>query len=439
MAGKSKRNTHCRISPTVCIVGALLTSISMGGMSGSTERAGHARSETDFTGTAVVRTMRVGQHPVALAVDETTRRVFVLNQGPRDRRTGSPLGRASVSVLDAASGRVVRTSELGSATYVPGGPAPASLAVDAPTGHVFALTCHTGGSAPAKPGAIHMLAASTGALLRMIATPTCGGTLIDDARTHRVFVDGASGNALSMLDTQTGAVLRAIAVDTGGGVVLDKAAGRVFALGTDYASARLLDAATGTPRATIHIGINFANNAEQIESLAIDDWAGRVILGTVDNTRTENLYLLDARTGKVLHTALGVGGGTLAVDATTGRAFAVSTSFDAIGGGPVALSVLDTRSGQVVHTATLEQAQGSVETTSTVDERHNRVFVAATGIGIGYEATEVNVIDARSGRVVGQVMAGIGPAALAADTTTGLLFVANGSDGTVSVLDPARL
>ncbi len=72
-------------------------------------------------------------------------------------------------------------------------------------------------------------------------------------------------------------------------------------------------------------------------------------------------------------------------------------------------------------------------------KRHNRVFVAATDIGLGYEATQVSVIDARSGRVVGQVMVGRGPASLAVDTTTGLLFVANGSDGTVSVLDPARL
>ena len=68
-----------------------------------------------------VRTITVGRVPLALAVDEHTRRVFVAN-----------LGSDTVSMLDAASGAVLAT--------VPVAPNPSTLAVATTAGRVFAVS-----------------------------------------------------------------------------------------------------------------------------------------------------------------------------------------------------------------------------------------------------------------------------------------------------------
>lgn len=88
--------------------------------------SGHAPRSLDATSSAppgavlpwVLRTVKVGKEPVALAVDTSTGRVFVANSAGK-----------SVSILDARDGAVVRT--------VPVGKGPDGLALDARTHRVF--------------------------------------------------------------------------------------------------------------------------------------------------------------------------------------------------------------------------------------------------------------------------------------------------------------
>jgi DNA-binding beta-propeller fold protein YncE len=61
----------------------------------------------------ILRTIAVGVGPVAIAVDETTGRAFVVNLGPYDGNAGG-YTHGSVSVLDTATGGLLNTVRLGS-------------------------------------------------------------------------------------------------------------------------------------------------------------------------------------------------------------------------------------------------------------------------------------------------------------------------------------
>src|SRR5205085_4272730 len=94
-----------------------------------------------------VRTITVGRTPLALAVDEHTRRVFVANYGA-----------ASVTMLDAASGATLAT--------VPVAPQPSTLAVATTAGRVFAVSDDV---TLAGADQVSMLDATSGRLLRTVA------------------------------------------------------------------------------------------------------------------------------------------------------------------------------------------------------------------------------------------------------------------------------
>src|SRR5579875_1556085 len=119
----------------------------------------NTRSARHTASLPLLRAVRVGRNPVALAVDERAGRVFVVGAA------------GSVTVLDATTGAVVRTVAVGRRAQ--------SVAVDEATERAFVT----------DPGRVFTLDARTGAVLR--ASPLGGGIqagpVIDDAHGE-VFV-----------------------------------------------------------------------------------------------------------------------------------------------------------------------------------------------------------------------------------------------------------
>jgi serine/threonine protein kinase, bacterial len=191
---------------------------------------------------ALLRTIPLGLMPcdagadlpcTAAAVDERTRRVFVVGDSGPGTFTGG------VRMLDARSGAVLRRLTVRGRPY--------AVAVDARRGHVFVVNLGD----PTINGTVLMLDARTGGVLHTLPV---GGTplaLAVDERTGRAIVLGTNGGArallnrsglsrefatdtLSVLDTRTGAILRTITV--GGdlrAVVVDARTNHAFV--ADYA------------------------------------------------------------------------------------------------------------------------------------------------------------------------------------------------------------
>lgn len=144
-----------------------------------TNRTDDTVSMLDARSGAVLRTLPVGQGPLSLAVDTRTRRVFVVNETA-----------GSVSVLDARTGRRYRTVPVGAIRPQPEAAAnPVDLAVDERWGHVFVL--NEGAidqRGRATPGTVSVLDATSGRVVRTIAVGINPSALAVDEAAGRLVV-----------------------------------------------------------------------------------------------------------------------------------------------------------------------------------------------------------------------------------------------------------
>ncbi len=83
----------------------------------------------------LLQTTSVGYNPIAMALDGRTQRLFVVNQATLDA-VGSPTGQGSVSMLDAQTGASLRTVKVGRM--------PRAVAVDEQTRRVFVVNYQDG-------------------------------------------------------------------------------------------------------------------------------------------------------------------------------------------------------------------------------------------------------------------------------------------------------
>ena len=129
----------------------------------------------------------MGRHPAAPAIDQRTRRLFVINMGGQVPSTGA------VTIVDANTGTVLRTVTVGLSPY--------AATVAAAAGRIFV----SNENLPPAHGTINILDATSGLILRTIPAGPVPFALPDE-RTGRVFVLDESGT-LTMRDISSGAFL----------------------------------------------------------------------------------------------------------------------------------------------------------------------------------------------------------------------------------------
>lgn len=431
---------------------------------------------------ALVRTVPVAANPIALALDAPAGRVFVLSQGPGDSvYPDQPAGHASLSILDAATGTLLHMTALGPASYVGdsdyvgnfpvagiGHSIGTSLAVDEHTGHVFVLQFDRPAAAAtgtaATSGRIRILDAGTGRILRTVPAGTNPLGLTVDAGSDHLFITnafssvpngGPRGGSVLMLSTRTSALVRTIPVTPTtycGPPLVDARCGHILLLGATRPGLGgervvVIAAATGRVAQTIPLDPSTTTCGP---SLAFDERANRFVAGVGTPRESVGAQVLDGATGQVLYDVPLEGGGrghdiagscplALAADAPTGRAFVYLPP--PYNGGSSFVGVLDTRSGRVLQTV----ATGFSEVTNVdlaLDHRAGRAFVVDTvARGPTVSINTLTVLDIRTGRPLRVQLPrlGRGPPALAVDEQTRRLFVVNGADHTVSVLDVSHV
>jgi len=363
---------------------------------------------------ALVRTTRVGVGPVQMALDVAAQRLYVLNRGPLDgERNATQPG--SVSVLDAATGALVRTTPVGVGAD--------ALAVDERHGRVFALTDDPGATNGQSSGDTSVLDAVTGALVRRL--PGVSGTaLAVSARTGRLFV--ASGLSCPPAPTDT-----------------NKA---------ELGCLEVLNARTGHRLATRPLAERVGQRA-----MAADDVTGHVVAmqegsrdGQDPDQFVSHVALLDATTGATLRRATTNGyweTNAFALSVTAGRAVVVegpdAYDIQMSGGGPETISVVDTRSGRMLHTTAGPVEPYGFVAEVVIDARTGRIVVLMQPIadltGALREHATLMVLDARTGRLLHTTPGQVGDVALGLDASRGYLFVANARSNTVRLLNIARL
>lgn len=369
------------------IMGALVLIVALGGVV-------VVMRHTDVS--PVIQTITTGATPVSIAVDARTGRAFVVNNGadtvsvlaPHDGTAAHrvPVGTGPTAVVvDGRDQRVVVTD--------------ASQRAGEQAGRIVAW-----GAIGTESGGVSILDAADGRLLRTIPADVSVQGAVVDARQGRVFV------------------LTYTPPDSGGVSLLKMARGRIAPVA----------AVPGSPLAG-----------------AIDARANRLIVVSEESLGA-SVSVFDATTGRLVRrSAISLvlsSGDPLAVDQATGRAFVVTTQVDARRTLRGRVAMFNTRTGALLHTATLPSAPEAV----AVDGRTGHVFVAMSGaaslsVPLSIDPGQVAMLDARTGAVIHTSRVGVAPAALAVDARYHHVLVANvgvvdprgiaQGPGTVSVLD----
>ena len=389
----------------------------------------------------VLATTRVGLSPRRVLVAPGIRRVFVFNDG-------SPVGHGpSLSVLDAASGALVRT--------VPLQAVPADSAVDDRTDLLFSAYP---ASRPTVRGAVEVRDALTGTAVISTTVGYNPESVAVEAQTGRVFVgnngfvygsgDRDSGACtldlcdptVSILDARTGRSLGTVVLHhgVGGGSVVQNcgpylypSGGRVLAVVGDGqlggGSLSFLDPATGALRASLPFDTNSC-------ALGIDSRSGHALNpnaggGTPDSTAqgTYGAALFNLGTGipsrfagaPTRYVATGLNPDLVAVDSRNGRAFLTDAGGD--GGGD--MRVLNMADGATYRSL----LRGLRVVALTVDELRQRVFAIAEPVPpfpqLPATATLL-VLDANVGLPPGSVAEARAPVLAVADAARQQVFVA---------------
>lgn len=316
----------------------------------------------DTRGGRLLRTVRTGVDgsyaSQSLAVDEQTRRLFVVNSGDDDTPS-------RVSVIDARSGRLLRA--------VLAGREAVAVAIDARAGRAFV--------ASEFDATVSILDARSGDSLGTVAVGGTPVALAVDAQAGRAFVvssgpaiDGfaASAGTVAVLDTRRGVLLHSTVVGWAPvALAVDERHGRVYVANSSDNSVSVLDAASGRLVGTI--AVDWAPVA-----LSVDERSGRVF---VVNAIGGTVSVLDAQRGAVMRTvALGWDAhpDAVAVDARRGRAYVAVCGPDDRVGLPIGAGrvvVLDAVTGARLRSF----AAGVLPAALAVDERDGRIIVANSG------------------------------------------------------------
>jgi YVTN family beta-propeller protein len=365
-----------------------------------------------------VSTIPLRQRPDSIVLDPRTGRAFV-----GDATAGT------VSVLDLAHARLVRTVRVGGACPL----APLALTLDSVTHRILAATC---GDANAL-GVVQMFDSRSGTRLAAVHAGHGVSALAVDSRQGHVFVADDADDTVAMLDALSGAVLHTTPV----GVVplavsVNERTARLFVVGpsgparsalgpraASYSGASgllsVLDSRSGALLRTTPLGGGPS-------ALAVDERTARVF---VANSNDGTVSALDAHNGTLLRTiTIGDQPTALAVDERRGRAYVV----DADAG---TLSLLDATGGTLLRTVRVDPTPSlayPLPCALAVDEARDRVYLSTWGplVPAHNELTlrgmgTLYVLDARTGTVLRRIAVGVAPVAVAVEEVSGRIVVVN--------------
>ena len=282
------------------------------------------------TGT-LLRTITIPFGPLAIGEDEQGKRIFVVSAGGMKGNGVSFLGTGVVSMLDARNGMMRWHTGVGVH--------PAAVAVDATTRRVFVVNAGQMGRIGLGPGSVSVLDAETGRVVGTIPVGRGAVAAAVDNRAGRVFVANEESRSISMLDARSGVILRTVSVGFATALAVDEMAGRVIVANGGSGTVSVLDAATGAIVRTVivaggptAVAIDARTHRAFITSTggrsrAVPRRLPRVLSGLVslfvDPQAQTYVSVLDTRSGALLrdvHVGCGVPR-EIAVDQRMGHAF----------------------------------------------------------------------------------------------------------------------
>jgi YVTN family beta-propeller protein len=274
-------------------------------------------------------TISVGDHPVAVDVNPTTNRVYVVNQGSQD-----------LTVIDGDTEAVVATVPL------PG--SPVGVSVNAETDRVYVLHAIDGGgsqlavldgSSDTLNGSIPIVAGSTGPLEQPI------GAAADQA-TNRIYVTLRS--FLSIIDGNDQQLLETVYVGTARGrPAVDTSTNRVYVPSGSLTSGSIISyegrsglARDYLPRLELGLLPPLGQPYPPPHAVALDTGTGRLYVAW-----GEYVVVIDRDTGRQVTSIPLIGPGSLAIDSVHQQVYVATGT--TVGATATSVEIIDEDTNQV--------------------------------------------------------------------------------------------
>jgi len=422
------------------LIGLLLATAAFLALAWSGQAADPARAARALLATIPMNT------PLQLVVDSKAGRVFVSDLGPLNTQ-GQIAGQGSIHILDGRTGALLRTISTGQ---------PAWSVVDERAGRLFIAVNAKADSRGRliTPGKVMVLDARSGAMVATLAGTGDNTAMLVDPERSRVFVastgdfNSRTPGSLFVLDASTGAVVRRTSLGHDPqGLLLDRHTGHVFVTYQDIAeryywlqtsTLYMLNARTGRV-----LRVSPLVQPGYVASAAVDEQTGRAFL-LLTGRLASTMAIVDTGTGAILRmTPMGRRAIRLGVDERAGRVFVLNTRQDAHAYFSESdLTTFDARTGRLLRTVDLRRAMvdGMI-----VDTPAQRVFLVSSGVQNRYEHLDrkqasLKVLDVASGTLV-HALAGTYADNALVDEHTGHLVITRlgGMDSTGRPLGPGQV
>lgn len=367
--------------------------------------------------------------PVQIAVDSRVGRVFVSDMGPLNKQ-GQPTGQGSIHVLDGRTGALLHTISTGQPAW--------PMLMDERAGRLFIAVSNKTDSRGRliTPGRIMALDTHSGAVVATVATGEDIAEMLVDPERSRVFVasrgdfNSRTPGSLITLDASTGAVVRKTVLGHDPQrLLLDRRTGHVFVTYQDIVeryywlektTLYMLDARTGRVLRASPLAL-----PGYVASAAVDEQTGRAFL-LLTGRLASTMVMVETGTGVVLRTTPTGGRAlSLGVDERAGRLFVVNIRQDAHEYFSESdLKTFDARTGTLLRTVDLRRA---VVDRMIVDTPARRVFLLSSGVQnryehLDYKQASLKVLDVTSGMLV-RALAGLYDDNALVDERTGHLII----------------
>jgi len=349
-------------------------------------------SVLDIKTAMLIRVVRVGPGPQRVLVMGRNRRAFVINYGR---------GVGSVSVLDAMSGRLLRTTPVGGSAT--------NAVTDIQTGRIFVATT----SGPELAGRVVILDARDGRELGTVPVGNDPIAMAISERAGRVFVVNTGSGTVSMLDARSGTTIRTVGIGwLSGGIVVDERVQHAFIVARSDNAVAVLDAYNGRLLHKTRVG-------HDPGAIVLDKQDGHAFITNMGDGSTS---VLDTASGRLV--------GTLRVGQDISMMFIAARGHRLLIGDKVtgAIHAFDARTLTPLYTSNL----GSVPFAGVADDLRGLAIVTALG-GMNHGKLPtgqgmVAVIDAMSGNVLQRLGTGSTPYFVGVDERVGRAFVVDGSE-----------
>jgi len=372
-------------------------------------------------------------------------------QGPTVTHTStSTISGANVTSTTTTT----KTSTSAVVVTIPGGPlqpmvtnVTVGVASSDPQGMAFNPTNNEMYVALENSSAVAVINAATGKLIATI--PLASGdapfALAYDSANNMVYVANFNSNTCSppaistcsvpVIDSATNTVVANIPTpDTTNGVAVNPATNTVFLASNDDDAMFFIDGATnavsvlqvhgGIPDNAQGVTVNTANGNALVSNWYHKRTAAEV--GFVGNQSAGGCLATNTNSSFCITKSITLNGGKIdgiAVNPNTGLIYAANINANVV-------NVISESTGNDIANITVPSPSGV-----TINPSANLVYVTSNSTGMD----SLVVISGSTNAVLGSVPVGSGPANVAVDTNTNMIYVSNQYDGTVSVIDGTSL